>query len=232
MRYPFGFGLTYTQFETDYTAEEENGKITVTAKVKNIGNFTSREVVQVYFGAPCGSLGTPEKQLIAYKKTKELKPQEIQSLEIVFVGNTLSSTYTKELLDYVKDKEFSINVISKSGTTTEPAVAFRLFKELLEQKYGEESYKRIYATTDKVKGALRTMAETEKYETFVVPDDIGGRYSWFTAVGLLPIACAGIDIDKLMEGSKDAYLDATTNVSYFSVSAIVRNAPLTLSVVA
>ena len=133
-----------------------------------------------------------------------------QSLEIVFVGNTLSSTYTKELLDYVQDKEFSINVISKSGTTTEPAVAFRLFKELLEQKYGEESYKRIYATTDKAKGALRTMAEAEKYETFVVPDNIGGRYSWFTAVGLLPIACAGIDIDKLMEGSKDAYLDATT----------------------
>lgn len=133
-----------------------------------------------------------------------------QNLEIVFVGNTLSSTYTKELLDYVQDKEFSINVISKSGTTTEPAVAFRLFKELLEQKYGEESYKRIYATTDKAKGALRTMAEAEKYETFVVPDNIGGRYSWFTAVGLLPIACAGIDIDKLMEGSKDAYLDATT----------------------
>ena len=133
-----------------------------------------------------------------------------QNLEIVFVGNTLSSTYTKELLDYVQDKEFSINVISKSGTTTEPAVAFRLFKELLEQKYGKESYKRIYATTDKAKGALRTMAEAEKYETFVVPDDIGGRYSWFTAVGLLPIACAGIDIDKLMEGSKDAYLDAST----------------------
>ena len=133
-----------------------------------------------------------------------------QDLEIVFVGNTLSSTYTKELLDYVADKEFSINVISKSGTTTEPAVAFRLFKELLESKYGKESYKRIYATTDKAKGALRTMAETEKYETFVVPDDIGGRYSWFTAVGLLPIACAGIDIDRLMEGAKDAYLDAST----------------------
>lgn len=130
-------------------------------------------------------------------------------VEIVFCGNTLSSTYTAELLEYVSDKSFCINVISKSGTTTEPAVAFRLFKELLESKYGKEANKRIFATTDKAKGALRVLSTQEGYETFIVPDDIGGRYSWFTAVGLLPIACAGIDIDQLMQGSKDAYTELT-----------------------
>lgn len=134
-------------------------------------------------------------------------------VEIVFCGNTLSSTYTHELLEYVKDKSFCINVISKSGTTTEPAVAFRLFKELLEEKYGSEASKRIFATTDKSKGALRELSTSEGYETFIVPDDIGGRYSWFTAVGLLPIACAGIDIDSLMKGSKDAY-DELTKLPY------------------
>lgn len=129
-------------------------------------------------------------------------------LEIVFVGNTLSATYTKELLTYLENKEFMINVISKSGTTTEPAVAFRLFKELLVKKYGEHAKDRIFATTDARKGALRVMADQEGFETFIVPDDIGGRYSWFTAVGLLPIACAGIDIDKLMLGTKKAMEDA------------------------
>lgn len=131
-----------------------------------------------------------------------------QEIEIIFVGNTLSSTYTSELLEYVKDKNFSINVISKSGTTTEPAVAFRLFKDLLIKKYGKKANERIYATTDKAKGALRLLANQEGYETFIVPDDVGGRYSWFTAVGLLPIACSGIDIDKLMHGSVDAYQEA------------------------
>lgn len=133
-----------------------------------------------------------------------------KGVEIVFCGHTLSSTYTHELLEYLKDKSFCINVISKSGTTTEPAVAFRLCKELLEEKYKEEASKRIFATTDKARGALRTLATQEGYETFVVPDDIGGRYSWFTAVGLLPIACAGIDIDELMRGSKEAYDELTT----------------------
>ena len=125
-----------------------------------------------------------------------------KTTEIIFAGNTLSSTYTSQLLKYLETKSFSINVISKSGTTTEPAVCFRLTKELLIKKYGkEEAAKRIYATTDKAKGALRTQANNEGFEAFVVPDDIGGRYSWFTAVGLLPIAAAGIDITKLMEGA-------------------------------
>lgn len=143
-----------------------------------------------------------------------------KDLEIIFVGNTLSSTYTKELLDYVKDKDFSVNVISKSGTTTEPAIAFRLFQELLIKKYGLEAKKRIYATTDKAKGALRTLATAEGYETFIVPDDIGGRYSWFTAVGLLPIACSGIDIDALIQGTVDSMNDCY-NLEYKNNDALV-----------
>ena len=122
--------------------------------------------------------------------------------EIYFVGNNMSSSYIKALTDVVGEREFSVNVISKSGTTTEPAIAFRVFKELLEKKYGKEkAAKRIYATTDKAKGALKTLADEEGYETFVVPDDIGGRFSVMTAVGLLPIAVSGADIDLLLEGA-------------------------------
>ena len=122
--------------------------------------------------------------------------------EIYYVGNSISSTYIKDLIDVVGDRDFSINMISKSGTTTEPAIAFRVFKEILEKKYGkEEAAKRIYATTDRAKGALKNLATEEGYETFVVPDDVGGRFSVLTAVGLLPIAVSGADIDKLMEGA-------------------------------
>ena len=122
--------------------------------------------------------------------------------QIFFVGNSISSKYIKDLQDVVRDKDFSINIISKSGTTTEPAIAFRVFKEMLIEKYGkEEANKRIYATTDKAKGALKNLANQEGYENFVVPDDVGGRFSVLTAVGLLPIAVSGADIDKLMEGA-------------------------------
>lgn len=122
--------------------------------------------------------------------------------EIYFVGNNISSTYINHLKDVIKDKDFSINMISKSGTTTEPAIAFRIFKKLLIEKYGkEEAAKRIYSTTDRFKGALKNLSTEEGYESFVVPDDIGGRYSVLTAVGLLPIAVSGADIDKLMEGA-------------------------------
>ena len=125
--------------------------------------------------------------------------------EIYFAGNGLSSDAMLEVIDLVKDKDFSVNVISKSGTTTEPAVAFRIFKALLEVKYGKEgAKKRIYATTDAHKGALKGLADAEGYEEFVVPDAVGGRYSVLTAVGLLPIACAGIDIAALMEGAAQA----------------------------
>lgn len=124
--------------------------------------------------------------------------------EIYYCGNSLSGTYLKQLIEVVGDRDFSVNIISKSGTTTEPAVAFRIFKEMLENKYGkEEAAKRIYATTDKAKGALKNLATEEGYETFVVPDDVGGRFSVLTAVGLLPIAVSGADITKLMEGAAD-----------------------------
>ena len=129
---------------------------------------------------------------------------------VVFCGNSLSGSYLYDLIEWVGDKDFSINVISKSGTTTEPSVAFRIFKDKLIKKYGkEEAAKRIYATTDRQKGALKTEADAEGYEEFVVPDDIGGRYSVLTAVGLLPIAAAGADIDALMKGAADARADYT-----------------------
>ena len=135
-----------------------------------------------------------------------------KSPEIYYVGNSISSTYIKHLIDVVGDRDFSINMISKSGTTTEPAIAFRVFKEILEKKYGkEEAAKRIYATTDKAKGALKNLATEEGYETFVVPDDVGGRFSVLTAVGLLPIAVSGADIEKLMEGAAAGRKEALEN---------------------
>lgn len=122
--------------------------------------------------------------------------------EIYFVGNNISSTYLAQLIDVIGDRDYSVNIISKSGTTTEPAIAFRIFKEMLEKKYGkEEAAKRIYATTDKARGALKNLATEEGYESFVVPDDVGGRFSVLTAVGLLPIAVSGADVSKLMEGA-------------------------------
>lgn len=125
--------------------------------------------------------------------------------QILYAGNSISSTYLADLVEYVQDKEFSVNVISKSGTTTEPAIAFRVFKELLVKKYGqEEANKRIYATTDKAKGAVKVEADANGWETFVVPDNIGGRFSVLTAVGLLPIAASGADITALMEGAAAA----------------------------
>ena len=132
--------------------------------------------------------------------------------EIYYAGNSISPAYLKGLLDVVGDRDFSVNIISKSGTTTEPAIAFRIFKEKLEKKYGkEEAAKRIYATTDKAKGALKGLATAEGYESFVVPDDVGGRFSVLTAVGLLPIAVSGADIDKLMEGAASGREKALNN---------------------
>jgi len=132
------------------------------------------------------------------KRSKE----DRKTPEIYFAGNSISSIYLAELMDIIGDRDFSVNIISKSGTTTEPAIAFRIFKQKLIEKYGrEEAAKRIYATTDKARGALKKVADEEGYETFVVPDDVGGRFSVLTAVGLLPIAVSGADIDKLMEGA-------------------------------
>lgn len=123
--------------------------------------------------------------------------------EIIYMGNTFSSTYISQVMNYIKDKEVTVNVISKSGTTTETALAFRILKQFMEEKYGEDAKNRIIATTDKARGTLKTLADKEGYETFVIPDDIGGRFSVITPVGLLPIAVAGIDIDALMKGLHD-----------------------------
>lgn len=153
--------------------------------------------------------------------------EERKAPQILYAGNSISSTYLADLVEYVQDKEFSVNVISKSGTTTEPAIAFRVFKELLVKKYGqEEANKRIYATTDKVKGAVKVEADANNWETFVVPDNIGGRFSVLTAVGLLPIAAAGADITALMEGANTARKELSSdslseNIAY--QYAAVRN---------
>ena len=147
--------------------------------------------------------------------------------QILYVGNNLSPNYINDLIEVLGTKDFSVNVISKSGTTTEPAIAFRIFREMLENRYGiEEARSRIYVTTDKEKGALKTLAKSEGYETFVIPDNVGGRYSVLTPVGLLPIAVAGIDIDKLMDGARTAqlkYEDANLKYNACYQYAIVRN---------
>ena len=147
--------------------------------------------------------------------------------QILYVGNNLSPNYINELIEYIGDKDFSVNVISKSGTTTEPAIAFRIFREILENKYGiDEARSRIYVTTDKERGALKTLADNEGYEKFVIPDNVGGRYSVLTAVGLLPIATAGIDIDKLMRGAQNAqerYDDPNLKYNECYKYAVTRN---------
>lgn len=155
------------------------------------------------------------------------KEQRNGAPQVIFAGNSISSTYLADVLNLIGDRDFSINVISKSGTTTEPAIAFRVLKEKLIAKYGEEeAKKRIYATTDRAKGALKTEADAEGYEEFVVPDDIGGRFSVLSAVGLLPIAVAGGDIDQLMKGAEDAskeYTDADVNKNDAYKYAALRN---------
>lgn len=147
-----------------------------------------------------------------------LSKEKRQTPQIIFVGNNISSSYMTDVMDLLEGKDFSINVISKSGTTTEPAIAFRIFRKLLEEKYGvEEARKRIYATTDKARGALKTLADEEGYESFVIADDVGGRYSVLTAVGLLPIAVSGSDIEAMMKGAAQAMED-------FSKSELEENA--------
>jgi glucose-6-phosphate isomerase len=137
-----------------------------------------------------------------------LPKEKRQTPQVIFIGQNISSTYMRDVIDLLDGKDFSINVISKSGTTTEPALAFRIFRKLLEEKYGvEEARRRIYATTDKARGALKTLANEEGYESFIIPDDVGGRFSVLTPVGLLPIAVAGTDIDAMMKGAAQACVD-------------------------
>jgi glucose-6-phosphate isomerase len=144
-------------------------------------------------------------EMLSHSFYNLLPKEQRKTPEIYYAGNNISSTYVTHLLQLLEGKDFSVNVISKSGTTTEPAIAFRIFREVLEKKYGKEgARKRIYATTDREKGALKKLATEEGYESFVIPDDVGGRYSVLTAVGLLPIAVAGIDIEAMMQGAADA----------------------------
>ena len=156
-----------------------------------------------------------------------LPEEERKFPQILYAGNNLSPNYINDLIDYIGDKDFSVNVISKSGTTTEPGIAFRIFREILENKYGiEEARSRIYVTTDKERGALKTLSDNEGYEKFVIPDNVGGRYSVLTAVGLLPIATAGINIDKLMDGARvaqDKYNDGNLKYNDCYKYAVVRN---------
>lgn len=156
-----------------------------------------------------------------------LDKEQRKTPQVFFVGNNISSTYLNDLIELIGNKDISINVISKSGTTTEPAIAFRVFREFMDGKYGvEEARKRIYVTTDKEKGALKQLSLEEEYETFVIPDNVGGRYSVLTAVGLLPIAVAGINIDKLMDGAKFAmekYSDKNLKYNDCYKYAVTRN---------
>ena len=147
-------------------------------------------------------------EFLSHTFANKLSKEKRKSPEIYFAGTNISGVFLQHLIEVIGDRDFSIFVISKSGTTTEPALAFRVFKTLLEKKYGKEGAReRIYSTTDKARGALKKLSDEEKYETFVVPDDVGGRFTVLTAVGLLPIAAAGIDIDELMRGAADAMVD-------------------------
>ena len=157
----------------------------------------------------CGIGGSYLGARAAVEMIKGLYPED--GIEVIFVGNSFSHTYISQVLKHIKNREVVLNVISKSGTTTETSLSFRIFKQFMEEKYGEGAKERIYATTDKARGTLKELADKEGYETFVIPDDIGGRYSVSTAVGLLPLALAGVDIVELMRGSLDALNDLNTD---------------------
>lgn len=186
--------LGWVDQPVNYDKEEFDRILQVGEKIRK------QSEILVVIGIGGSYLGTKavDYALSPYFPTKE------GSLQLVYAGHHISSTYMKQLMEYLKDKEYSLNVVSKSGTTTEPSIAFRFLKEEIEKKYGEEAKDRIYATTDKERGALKGLSDEMGYETFVVPDDIGGRYSVFSAVGLLPLAAAGYDIEALMEGARKA----------------------------
>lgn len=189
--------LGWIDLPVDYDKEEF---VRIKEAAKKIQNDSDVLLVIGIGGSYLGARAAIE--FLGHSFYNNLSKEQRKTPEIYYVGNSISSTYIKHLMDIVEGKDFSINMISKSGTTTEPAIAFRVFKEILEDKYGKEgAAKRIYATTDKAKGSLKNLANEEGYETFVVPDDVGGRFSVLTAVGLLPIAVSGADIDKLMEGA-------------------------------
>ncbi|MBP1967580.1 glucose-6-phosphate isomerase [Paenibacillus aceris] len=198
----------------------------IQAAAKQIGSDSEALVVIGIGGSYLGARAALE--MLSHSFYNILPKDKRKTPEIYFVGNNISSTYVTHLLQLLEGKDFSVNVISKSGTTTEPAIAFRIFRELLEKKYGKEAArKRIYATTDQARGALKTLANEEGYESFVIPDDVGGRYSVLTAVGLLPIATAGIDVEAIMKGAADAqreYANPKLSENQAYQYAAVRNA--------
>lgn len=192
--------LGWVDLPVDYDKEEF---ARIKAAAKKIRSDSDALIVIGIGGSYLGARAAIE--MLSHSFYNSLDKEKRGGPAIYFAGNSISSTYLAELLEAVDGKDISVNVISKSGTTTEPAIAFRIFKELLEKKYGKEGAKgRIYATTDAKRGALKSLADAEGYESFVISDDVGGRYSVLTAVGLLPIAAAGIDIDAMMQGAADA----------------------------
>ncbi|WP_179234545.1 glucose-6-phosphate isomerase [Heyndrickxia coagulans] len=220
-----GVGNDFTGWLTlpkDYDKEEFARIQKAAAKIQNDSD------VLLVIGIGGSYLGARAAiEMLNHSFMNVLPKEKRKNPQIFFVGNSISSTYMKDLMDVLEEKDFSINVISKSGTTTEPAIAFRIFNKLLIEKYGEKEAKgRVYATTDRAKGALKTLADAEGYETFVIPDDVGGRYSVLTPVGLLPIAVSGVDIQAMMDGAAKAVDDFSNpevaeNIAY--QYAAVRN---------
>jgi len=211
--------LGWLELPTNYDKEEFERIKKAAQKIKNDSEIL---VVIGIGGSYLGARAVIESLTHTFYNLEKRKTPRV-----FFAGNNMSPRYILDLIDLIGDKDFSVNVISKSGTTTEPAIAFRIFREILENKYGiEEAKHRIYVTTDKAKGALKTLSNEEGYETFVIPDNIGGRYSVLTAVGLLPIAVAGIDIDRLMAGArfaKEKYSDSNIKYNECYQYAVVRN---------
>ena len=211
--------LGWLELPSNYDKEEFDRIKKAAEKIKNDSEvFVSIGIGGSYLGARA-VIDALTSSFYNYKKQ--------ETPQMLYAGNSISPVYLNELIEAIGDRDFSINVISKSGTTTEPAISFRIFREILENKYGvEEARKRIYVTTDRAKGALKELSKEEGYETFVVPDNIGGRYSVLTAVGLLPIAVAGVNIDELMQGAKDAqdkYLDSDLKYNECYQYAVARN---------
>ena len=189
--------IGWVNLPTDYDKEEFS-------RIKAAAERIKKDT-QVFIVIGIGGSYLGARAAIEFLKSPHYNALPKQTPDIYFTGNSISSTALQELLTLCEGKDVSINMISKSGTTTEPAIAFRVLRDVLEKKYGkEEARKRIYCTTDRARGTLKKLADEEGYETFVVPDDVGGRYSVLTAVGLLPIAVAGADIDALMAGAAEA----------------------------
>jgi len=185
--------LGWVDYPLNYNKEEFNKIMSTAEKIKKDSQvFIVIGIGGSYLGARAAI------EMLGHTFSNQLSKEKRQTPEIYFVGNQISSTYYKHLLDAIEGKDISLCIISKSGTTTEPAIAFRLLRDYMEKKYKEQASKRIYAITDKEKGALKKLATQKGYETFVIPDDIGGRYSVFTPVGLLPIAVGGIDIEEII----------------------------------